>query len=87
MTSVSAGHIILTPTLPVGSGQPQRESNLEPPKQQSSALQTELTPPPPPRERERETERESENERETEREIEIERERQTDSQRKTLYRN
>ena len=27
MTSVSAGHIILTPTQPVGSGQPHRESN------------------------------------------------------------
>ena len=27
MTSVSAGHIILTPTQPVGSGRPQRESN------------------------------------------------------------
>ena len=27
MTSVSAGHIILTPTQPVGSGWPQRESN------------------------------------------------------------
>ena len=27
MTSVSAGHIILTPTQPVGSGRSQRESN------------------------------------------------------------
>ena len=27
MTSVSAGHIILTPTQPVGSGRPQWESN------------------------------------------------------------
>ena len=26
MTSVSAGHIILTPTQPVGSGRPQREA-------------------------------------------------------------
>ena len=26
MTSVSAGHIILTPSQPVGSGRPQRES-------------------------------------------------------------
>ena len=31
MTSVSAGHIILTPTQPVGSGRPQRESNPGPP--------------------------------------------------------
>ena len=29
MTSVSAGHMILTPTQPVGSGRPQRESNHE----------------------------------------------------------
>ena len=27
MTSISAGHIILTPTHPVGSGRPQRGSN------------------------------------------------------------
>ena len=33
MTSVSAGHIILTPTQPVGSGQSQRESNPGPPDQ------------------------------------------------------
>ena len=45
MTSVSAGHIILTPTLPVGSG---RESSLGPPHQESCALRTEL--PRPPRE-------------------------------------
>ena len=31
MTSVLAGHIILTPTQPVGSGRPQRESNPRPP--------------------------------------------------------
>ena len=30
-TSVSAGHIILTPTQPVGSRRPQRESNTGPP--------------------------------------------------------
>ena len=50
MTSVSAGHIILTPTQPVGSGRPQRESNPGPPHQESRALPTELprTPPPPP---------------------------------------
>ena len=48
MTSVSAGHIILTPTQPVGSGRPQRESNPGPPHQESRALLTELPPPPPP---------------------------------------
>ena len=45
MTSVSSGHIILTPTQPrqpVGSGRPQRESNPEPPHQESRALPTEL---------------------------------------------
>ena len=46
MASVSAGHIILTPTQPVGSGRPQRESNPEPPHQESSALPTELPCPP-----------------------------------------
>ena len=45
MTSVSAGHIILTPTQPVGSGRPQRESNQGPPHQ-SSSLPTELPRPP-----------------------------------------
>ena len=38
MTSVSAGHIILTPTQPVGSGRPQRESNPGPPHQESRAV-------------------------------------------------
>ena len=38
MTSVSAGHIIQTPTQPVGSGRPQRESNPGPPHQESRAL-------------------------------------------------
>ena len=42
MTSISAGHIILTPTQPVGSGRPQRESNPGPPHQESRALPTEL---------------------------------------------
>ena len=42
MTSVSAGHIILTPTQPIGSGRPQRESNPGPPDQESRALPTEL---------------------------------------------
>ena len=46
MTSVSAGHIILTPTKTVGSGQPQRESNPGPPHQESRALPTELPSPP-----------------------------------------
>ena len=46
MTSVSAGHIILTPTQPVGSGRPLRESNPGPPT-------TEL-PCPPERERDKE---------------------------------
>ena len=48
MTSVSAGHIILTPTQPVGSGRPQRGSNPGPPHQESRALPTELPRPPPP---------------------------------------
>ena len=38
MTSVSADHIIQTPTQPVGSGRPQRESNPGPPHQESRAL-------------------------------------------------
>ena len=42
MTSISAGHIILTPTQPVGNGLPQRESNPGPPHQKSRALTTEL---------------------------------------------
>ena len=47
MTSISAGHIILTPTQPVGSGRPQRGSNPGPPDQESRALPTELPRPPP----------------------------------------
>ena len=46
MTSISAGHIILTPTQPVGSGRPQRGSNPRPPDQESRALPTELPRPP-----------------------------------------
>ena len=42
MTSVSAGHIILTPTQPVGSGRPQQGSNPGPPNQESRTLPTEL---------------------------------------------
>ena len=77
MTSVSAGHIILTPTQPVGSGRPQRESNPGPPHQESRALPTEL-PRSPYRLREREGERErKKRERERERrERERERERE-----------
>ena len=48
MTSVSAGHIILTPTQLIGSGRPQRGSNPGPPDQESRALPTELPRPPPP---------------------------------------
>ena len=36
--TISAGHIIQTPTQPVGSGRPQRESNPGPPHQESRAL-------------------------------------------------
>ena len=46
MTSISAGHIILTPTQPVGSGRPQRGSNPVPPDQESRTLPTELPRPP-----------------------------------------
>ena len=43
MTFVSAGHIILTPTQPVGSGRPQRGSSPGPPHQEPCALPTELS--------------------------------------------
>ena len=39
-TPISAGHIILTPTQPVGSGRPQRGSNPGPPDQESRVLPT-----------------------------------------------
>ena len=48
MTSVSAGHIILTPTQPLESGRPQGELKPGPPHQESCVLPTEL---PRPRER------------------------------------
>ena len=64
MTSVSAGHIILSPTQRVGSGRPQRGSNPGPPQQESRALPTELPPPSP--ERKRGNEREGERGREEE---------------------
>ena len=46
MTSVSAGHIILTPIQPVGSGWPQRELSPGPPHQELRAPPTELPRPP-----------------------------------------
>ena len=46
MTSVSAGHIILTRTQPVGGGPPHWESNPGPPHQESLALPAELPCPP-----------------------------------------
>ena len=46
ITSASVGHIILTPTQPVGNGRLQRESNPRPPHQESRALPTELPRPP-----------------------------------------
>ena len=49
MTSVSAGHIILTPTQTVGNGPPQRESNPGSTQQESRALLTELPTPAPPK--------------------------------------
>ena len=92
MTSVSAGHIIQTPTQPVGSGRPQRESNPGPPHQESRALpQSYRAPPPPPpppelreigilrvgdRDMEKDTDRWGERERERDRETERERERE-----------
>ena len=66
MTSVSAGHIIQTPTQPVGSGRPQRESNPGPPHQESRALPQSYRAPHKKRKRERERGRERERERERE---------------------
>ena len=40
MTSVSAGHIILTPIQPVGSGRSQRESNPGPPHRSRALSKT-----------------------------------------------
>ena len=45
MASVSAGHIILTPTQPVGSGRSRRESNTGHSTQEWRALPTELPRP------------------------------------------
>ena len=74
MTSISAGHIILTPTQPVGGGRSQRGSNPGPPDQESRALPTEL-PRPRGRERERERGRDVDRERERDKETERGRER------------
>ena len=86
MTSVSAGHIILTPNQPVGSGWPQRRSNPGPPHHESRALPTELPRTPitrreNERERERKRERERQNEREKERSRERKREREKERER------
>ena len=62
MTSVSAGHIILTPIQPVGIGRPQQESNPGPSHQESSVLATEL--PCPPAEKAEENEEKEEREEE-----------------------
>ena len=64
MTSVSAGHIIMTPTETVVSRWPQRESNPRTPHQESRALPTEL--PRPRRERERKGNRDREKNKERE---------------------
>ena len=83
-TSVSAGHIILPPTRPVGGGRPQRESNPGPPHQESRALPQSYRERNREKQREieraREKERERARERKRERERERERDRQTDRQ-------
>ena len=48
MTSVSAGHIILTPTQPVGSGRPLRGNRTRDLLTRSRALYPWATAPPPP---------------------------------------
>ena len=45
MTSIAAGHIILTPTQPVGCARPQQGSNRRPPQRESRAPPTELPRP------------------------------------------
>ena len=54
---MSAGHIIITPTQPVGSWRPQQESNQGLPHQESHALPTELPRPPEEEEEEEEEEK------------------------------
>ena len=83
MTSVSAGQIILTPTQPVGSWRPQRESDPGPPHKESRALPTELPRPPPPPGREIEREKQRETERDRQTDIETDRDRQTDRHRQS----
>ena len=88
MTSVSAGHIILTPTQPVWSARPQRESNPGPPQQEWRALPTELLRPPLAcrkvcvyvRERERERERDRQTDRQTYRQRQTETETHRETQ-------
>ena len=83
MTSVSAGHIILTPTQPVGSGRPQRVSNSGPPHQESRALPQSYRAPQ--RETEREERDRERKERQTDRKRQLEREeRDTHRQRVTV---
>ena len=60
MTSVSAGHIILTPTQPIGTVGPQLGSMPGPPHQELCALPTELPHPRREIERRKESVRESE---------------------------
>ena len=81
MTSVSAGHIILTSTQPIGSGRPQRGSNPGPPHHESRALPTELPRPRELRETQREGHRMREIDRQRERQKEAERERQEEAER------
>ena len=45
MTSISAGHIILTPTQQKGSGRPKRDSTPGPSHRESRAVPTELPRP------------------------------------------
>ena len=79
MTFVSVGHIILTPTQPVGRGRPQRKSNARPPTRSRALYRLSYrAPPPPPRGGERE--REGETDRETERQRDRETERETETE-------
>ena len=55
--------VILTPTKPVRSGRPQRESNPGPPHQESRALPTELLESVREKERVRKRQREKESDR------------------------
>ena len=79
MTSVSAGHIVLTPTKPVGSEQQQRGSNPGSPQEEMRALPTEQPRPQEEEEEEEEEEQEQEQE-EQEQEQEEEEEEQEEEQ-------